>query len=94
MDHRAVYSAVLEVLKKIKYNKDIYSYEVWNLIKEDKPLTYVDITDYFKIKIKMMRDFKNQWHFMYPLILPVYFRAKQFGDKAGCKYAERFYKLQ
>ena len=94
VDHRAVYNSVLNVLKSIKYNKDIYSYEVWNVVKEDKPVVYVDITKNFKRKVKMMKEFRSQWHFMYPLLLPIYFRARYYGLKAGCKCAERFYKLK
>lgn len=93
-DHRAVYNSVLEVLKKIKYNKDLYMYEVWNVVREDYPVIFVDITKYFKRKVKMMKEFKSQWHFMYGLLLPIYFRARHYGHKAGCKYAERFYKLK
>jgi len=93
-DHRAVHDAVLEVLKNIKYQKELYSYEVWNIVRENYPAMYVDISKYFKKKIEMMKGFKNQWHFMYPLILPIYFRARYYGYKAGCKYAEKFYKIR
>lgn len=94
VDHRAVYDSVLYTLKKIKYKKSIYSYEVWNLGKEEKPVVYIDITEYFKKKIKMMKSFKSQWQYMYALLVPAYLRAKYYGLKVGCKYAERIYKLR
>ena len=93
-DHRAVHVAVLDALKNIKYDGDIYSYEVWNIRKENKPMIYIDISKYFKKKVKMMREFKSQWYFMYTLLVPIYLRARYYGLKADCKYAERFYKLK
>ena len=93
-DHRAVNKITKETVKSLKYKGDIYGYEVWNLIKWDKPVVYEDITPYIKKKIKLMRDFKSQWFYVYQLLLPTYFRAFLNGRKINVKYAERFFKLQ
>ena len=94
VDHRAVNELMIEMLKMINYDKDLYSYEVWNLINEENPIMYVDVSKYFKKKIHIMKEFKSQWHFMYTLIIPMYLRARKYGMKNKCKYAEKFYKLK
>jgi len=93
-DHRAVNKAVKDVVKEINYKGSLLSFEVWNITDQNNPVVYEDITPYFKKKIEIMKQFKSQVHFMYPLILPVYLRAKKYGKKNKCKYAERFYKLR
>jgi len=93
-DHRAVNKVVIDVIEDLGYKNDVYSYEVWNIINENKPVIYNDISSFFKAKIAMMKTFKSQWHFMYLLLLPVYFRAKYYGIKNNFKYAEKLYKLR
>ena len=93
-DHRAVNEAVLDVINDLNYKADIYEYEVWNILKDNKPVIYVDISPYFKAKIAMMKSYRSQWAFMYPLIIAVYFRARFYGFKNDCKYAEKFYKIK
>ncbi|MEK6835077.1 MAG: PIG-L deacetylase family protein [Nanoarchaeota archaeon] len=93
-DHRAVNKAVLNVIDDLNYKGDVYEYEVWNILKENKPIVYEDITPYFKAKIAMMKSYKSQWLFMYPLIIVAYVRAKIYGIKNNCKYAEKFYKIK
>ena len=93
-DHRAVNEAVLDVINDLNYKADIYEYEVWNILKDNKPAVYNDITPYFKAKIAMMKSYRSQWAFMYPLIIAVYLRARFYGLKNECKYAEKFYKIK
>lgn len=93
-DHRAVNKAVLNVIDDLNYKGDVYEYEVWNILKENKPIVYEDITPYFKAKIAMMKSYKSQWLFMYPLMIAAYVRAKIYGIKSNCKYAEKFYKIK
>jgi LmbE family N-acetylglucosaminyl deacetylase len=93
-DHRAVNKAVIDVIDDLNYKSDIYAYEVWNILKDNKPVVYFDITPYFKAKINMMKAFESQWHFMYPLSIVVYFRARLYGMRNNCKYAEKFYKIK
>ncbi|MBU2633870.1 MAG: PIG-L family deacetylase [Nanoarchaeota archaeon] len=94
VDHRSVNELMQDILKMINYKDDLYSYEVWNLIEENHPIMYVDISEYFKRKIQIMKEFKSQWHFMYTLIIPMYLRCKKYGFKNKCMYAEKFYKLK
>jgi len=93
-DHRAVYHAVLKVVGKLNYNCEIYSYEVWNIINENKPVIYNDITPYFKAKVAMMKSFRSQSHFMYLLLIPIYLRSKFYGIMNNCKYAEKLYRIR
>ncbi|MFH1209677.1 MAG: PIG-L family deacetylase [archaeon] len=94
IDHRSVNEIISILLKKRNYDKDLYSYEVWNIVNEDNPSIYINIDKYAKKKIQIMKEFKSQWHFMYTLILPMYVRSRLYGFKNKCKYAEKFYKLQ
>ena len=93
-DHKAVNESVLDVIHNLKYHADVYAYEVWNILNEDKPVVYFDITNYFKAKIAMMKSFKSQWAYMYPLLIAVYLRGKIYGFKNKCRYAEKFYKIK
>lgn len=93
-DHRAVNNIVMETLNEMNYKGDVYSFEVWNIINENKPVSYVDITDTFKEKLNLLKHFKSQWMSIYLQLLPVIIRAKLYGYKNKCKYAEKFYKLK
>lgn len=93
-DHRAVHNLVKEVVEEIDFKGSLLAFEVWNISNQNLPVVYEDITPYFKKKIEIMKQFKSQLHFMYPLMIPVYFRARKYGRKYGCKYAEKFYKLK
>lgn len=92
-DHRAVNKFILDLLKD--QNIEILSYEVWGGIDQQHPVIYEDISKYLKDKIKMIKMFtQTEWFSVYMQLLPVYFRAKRYGSKAKCKYAERFYRLK
>lgn len=93
-DHQAVNKIVLESVDELKKPYQVFAFEVWNIIKETHPALYIDITPYFAKKLKFMKLFKSQWQSMYALWIPVYIRARSYGRKNNCKYAERFYKLR
>jgi LmbE family N-acetylglucosaminyl deacetylase len=93
-DHRAVNAVVLEVVDKQRKKYPVYEFEVWNVIKENKPMVFIDITDYYNKKVEYMKKFASQWQYMYVLWLPVYFRSRTYGRKHGCKFAEKFYKIR
>ncbi|RME55138.1 hypothetical protein D6777_01460 [Candidatus Woesearchaeota archaeon] len=93
-DHRAVNNFVLNLIDKLKLKVPVYEYEVWNIVNENKPMVYEDITKYYKKKIQYMKMFSSQWQYMYALWLPVYFRSRKYGNKNNCKFAERFYKVR
>lgn len=93
-DHKAVNNIVLDTLKKIKYKGMIYTFEVWNILNENRPAIYIDISDTFNLKKRALKKFKSQKIFIYPLWIPMWYRARAYGKKCNCKYAEKFYKIQ
>jgi len=93
-DHKAVHNIVTKAVKGIKKEYDLFNFEVWNIFPENRPVMYVDISKYFKKKIKAISIFKSQWFSILLTIIPIYIRAKKFGLKAGYKYAEKFYKIR
>lgn len=93
-DHRAVNENILKNVDKQKKKIKVFEFEVWNIIKENKPIIFEDITRFYKKKIKYMKMFKSQWQYMYILWLPVYFRSRAYGRKNNCKFAEKFYKVR
>tara|TARA_Y100000034_G_scaffold135680_1_gene208594 strand:+ start:1851 stop:2483 length:633 start_codon:yes stop_codon:yes gene_type:complete len=93
-DHRAVNKAVLEVVDSIKTKYPVYTFQVWNIFTENLPILQVDISKYFKEKIKVMKQHKSQWFSVYLQLLPVYIKAILNGIKYNCKYAEIFYKVR
>jgi len=95
-DHKAVNKIVYDEVERLDPQRKIsvFVYEVWNIVNEVYPRTYIDISDTFKKKIKAMKMFKSQWLSIGLLILPVLVRAKISGFHAGVKYAERFYKVR
>ncbi len=95
-DHRTVNKVVYRALKEIEENYDLYCFDVWNLSnfkEKDSPKMIIDISDTFNLKIKALKEFKSQAHIMIQLAPAIFLRAKWFGLKNGCKYAERFYKI-
>jgi N-acetylglucosamine malate deacetylase 1 len=93
-DHQATNTIVIETVDSINKHYPVYAYEVWNIIKENHPQLYIDISDYIDIKMKYIKMFKSQWVFMFTLYLPAFFRSFFFGRKNKTKYAERFYKIR
>ena len=93
-DHRAVHRTVLEVVNSLKIPYTVYTFQVWNIFSRNLPLLQIDISDYFKEKIKIMRMHKSQLFYIYLQLLPVYLRARLNGLKYHCKYAEVFYKVK
>ncbi len=93
-DHRAVNKAVLEVANSLQKHYSIYTFQIWNIFTQNLPILQVDISKYFKEKIKIMKKHKSQWFSVYLQLLPVYLRAKLNGLKYNCKYAEIFYKIK
>ena len=85
---------VTKAVDSIKKEYDLFTFEVWNIIPENKPVMYVDVSKYFNIKIKAISLFKSQWFSVILTILPVYIRAIKYGLKAKCRYAEKFYKIR
>ena len=93
-DHRLVNKVIMEVVEELDYKQDLLIFEVWNVVNEPHPRIYSDISPYFKIKLEALKLFKSQRHYIYPLWLSVYFKARLNGFKNKNKYSEMFYKLR
>ncbi|MFH1331896.1 MAG: PIG-L family deacetylase [archaeon] len=93
-DHRDVNSIVVSAFDELKYKGELYTFEVWNVVKENNPAIFVDVSDTFKKKLKLLKRYKSQKLSIYLLWLPIYLRARRYGNKTGCKYAEKLYKIR
>lgn len=96
-DHRAVYNTVLNILDKLKYKCDVYSFEVWNPLKikrRDELKLVVDISDTFKTKIKAVKCHKSQKITIFSLLWSVYLKDFINGLNNSFKFAEVFSKIR
>ena len=97
-DHRAVYKFTMDLVEKISYKGDVYSFNIWNFFlnfrKRDQPKLVVDITDTFKIKIEAFKKHKSQLPARVSLMWNIYFQAIFYGLNNHVKYAEVFYKIK
>ncbi|MFH1972063.1 MAG: PIG-L family deacetylase [archaeon] len=93
-DHQAVHKKVLNVVDEQLVNYQVYAYEVWNIMNENHPMIYIDISNYINQKMDYIKIFKSQWMYMFTLYLPAYLRAKKYGRKIKVKFAEKFYRLR
>ena len=99
IDHRLTYDAV-EVASRPKKNshlKSVYSFEIvcsgnWKFEKTFNPNTYVDISKYFKIKLKSWSKFKNENHkFPHPRSNKgIEILARYRGMQSHLEFAEAF----
>ncbi len=95
--HTLVHRIVLEIFDSLKLeNSSLYTFSVWSLVDLNKnlPRLYIDITKTFSKKIKAIKKFKSQWHYIYLLLPTVYLKARLNGMKNNCKYAELFHKIR
>ena len=96
-DHRAVVSLVKKVVKKTKYNGDVYSFDVWNpfnIRKRNMPKLVVDVTKTFALKIKAIKQHESQWMALALMLPATYLRAFLNGLDKGVRYAEVFVKIR
>jgi len=93
-DHQAVNKTVLKAVDSLRKSYPVYEFEVWNIVKENKPMMYVDITPFYKKKMDYTRMFSSQWQWLYALRIPVWLRTRYYGSKHECRYAEKFYKVR
>ncbi len=96
-DHSAVARATLEICEQIKYEKPIYSYEIWNPVdikKRSLPKMYVDISSTFRQKMKAFRTHESQFFQTLPVIPSIYIKSIIAGFKVKGRYAEEFSKVQ
>ncbi len=97
-DHHAINEFALDLIEKINYKGDVYSFHVWNLFlnirKRHLPKLIVDITDTFDAKVEAFNKHKSQWPAKFSLMWNVYVQAILNGFNNNVKYAEVFYKVK
>lgn len=96
-DHKATNALVLALAKKHNFDCEIYSFDVWNLVKlftQNLPKLVVDITDTFQTKIKALKAHESQKLAITTLLWNIYLKARINGIYAGTKFAEVFYRLK
>jgi len=96
-DHRAVNNTITEIMDKINYKCDVYSFDVWNPLSfrhRDKPRLVVDVSKTFHLKIKAMQLHQSQWLAKIIMIPAMYIRGLLNGLENSAKYAEVFVKLR
>lgn len=96
-DHRDVYKIIIKALDEIKYNCDVYAFDVWNpftINQPNFPKMYEDVTTTFSKKIKALRLFKSQQASLLALFWSVYVRAIVHGFHIHKRFAERFFKVR
>ena len=93
-DHKIVSRVIEEALDLIQKDIPLFAFEIWNIKNETHPRMYVDVSETFNKKIEAIKKFKSQRHYTYPLLIPVYVKARIIGLLNGYKYGERFYKIR
>ncbi|MFQ5474799.1 MAG: PIG-L deacetylase family protein [Candidatus Nanoarchaeia archaeon] len=92
-DHKAVHDSVINILKKIKYKKDVFAFNIWgkDVRVSKNPKLLVNIKDTFKLKIRALKEFKSQRLLVMWQLLPgIYIRAIKCGFEHKCRFAEKF----
>ncbi|MBW2992497.1 PIG-L family deacetylase [Candidatus Woesearchaeota archaeon] len=95
-DHKAVNNVVTKVLKKIKYQGEVYIFDIWNpmtIRRRSKPKMIVDVSDTFRKKQKALKCFKSQSFVIAELKPMIYIRAIKNGLSIRARFAEKFYKV-
>lgn len=96
-DHRAVYNIITNIVDKLNYKGELYSFEIWNpvnLRKRGKPKLVVDTSKTFHKKIKAIKTHKSQKVSIISLLWNIYRKDFFNGLSNNCRYAEVFYKIR
>jgi len=96
-DHKAVCAMTMEIREKLEHKPELYIYSVWNPVsfKTQYPSFYVDISKTFGDKLNALKTFRSQkFHAVYPLFIPVLFRAIKDGFKLRKLFGEHFFRVK
>jgi len=96
-DHRGVLRIMNQALDELKYQGEVYSFDVWNPInirRRNSPKLAVDITETFGIKMESFRIHKSQKVSFILLGWLVWLRAVLAGLHNKTRYAELFYRVR
>ncbi len=91
-DHIAVNKIVKEALEEVKYDKEMYTYQI-NMFDTNKgePKIIYDISREFPLKVKALLCFKSQIISLITLMPMIILKSIAYGKKYGKKYVEYFY---
>lgn len=95
-DHRAVGRLVTGIVQKHRLPVEVYSFDIWNVVKfgsRNLPRLIVDVTKTFPLKIKALFAHKSQKLTITNLLWSIYLKAWWNGWRTGTRYAERFYRI-
>lgn len=96
-DHKAVNNILLSIVKEQKYTGEIYTFDVWNpfnLRNRNLPKLVVDISETMTMKVKALRCHESQFIALITMMPSMYTRAIVHGLAYGCRYAEKFTRIQ
>ena len=96
-DHRAAHKIIINILDKMRYKCDVFSFDIWNPLtarKKNLPRLYVDITDTFSVKTEAIKAFQSQKIAIFTLLWSVYLRAIVHGLHINKRFGERFFKIK
>lgn len=96
-DHQAVNNIVLSIAKELRYQGEIYSFDVWNpfnLRNRDFPKLVVDINETLPLKVKAFTCHRSQVPTLFIMIPSIYIRSFMIGLQYGQRYSEKFTKIQ
>ncbi len=96
-DHKAVCAITAEIREKLVEKPELYIYSVWNPVsfKTQYPSLYIDISKTFSAKLNALKTFRSQkFHAVYPLFIPVLFRAIKDGFKLRKLFGEHFFRIK
>lgn len=95
-DHKAVWESVDYVTKKIKYDGDIYVFNIWakDVRLSKNPKLLIDISDTFKLKWNALKCFRSQHMYIFQLYPGVLWKALRNGISNRSRFAESFTKVK
>ena len=95
-DHRAVWDAVDKVTKKMRFDGDIYVFNIWakDVRLSNNPKLFIDISRTFSKKWDALKRFKSQHMYIFQLYPGVLWRAFRNGLEHKCRFAEVFTKVK
>jgi LmbE family N-acetylglucosaminyl deacetylase len=94
-DHRAVWDAVVNVIKNIKFKGDIYVFNIWakDVRLSQNPKLFIDVSDTFNLKWRALKCFRSQHLALFQLYPGILWRAVKCGVLNKCRFAEVFTKI-
>jgi len=94
--HRAIANLIRSLTEELKLKTNIYTFMIsspFRLLNRESPRLYIDVSKTHRLKEKALSMFKSQRKWVSIYYAPLIWLRDWFaGFKAGCKFAEVFYK--